>query len=113
MSIDLHTHVLFGMDDGAQTLEDSIQLLYAQKEQGVDTVVCTPHYNPITQDLNEFITIRDRNFKILKEAVQAEQIDIQLLKGSEIYYSIDLIEMDLKDLVIENTDYLLIEFSTN
>ena len=41
---DLHTHILPGMDDGAQSVEDALQLLRMEKQQGVDTVALTPHY---------------------------------------------------------------------
>ena len=44
--IDIHTHILYGVDDGAKTLSDSMELLDEEREQGVDTVIMTPHYGP-------------------------------------------------------------------
>ena len=41
---DLHTHILPGMDDGAKTVEDSLAMLRMEYDQGVDTVVLTPHF---------------------------------------------------------------------
>ncbi|AMC94070.1 hypothetical protein AOC36_08735 [Erysipelothrix larvae] len=110
--IDLHTHILFGIDDGAKDLEESLALLDLQIEQGVHTVVLTPHYNPLTQELNEFLKIRDENYIELNNAIKKTSRQIRILKGAEVYYSSKLIEMDLSELVIENTDYILIEFPT-
>ena len=44
--IDMHCHILPGIDDGAQTEEDSMALLRAEKEQGIRKIVFTPHFNP-------------------------------------------------------------------
>ncbi|AMC94060.1 hypothetical protein AOC36_08680 [Erysipelothrix larvae] len=109
--IDIHTHILFGIDDGAKTLEDSLALIDMQLEQGVHTIVLTPHYNPLKQDLDAFIELRDKNCQILKQAILETHRDITILKGAEVLYSSKLFEMNLEDLVIENTDYILIEFS--
>ena len=49
--IDFHTHILPGLDDGAKTLDESIQLLKMEEEQGVDTIVLTPHYYHEREDL--------------------------------------------------------------
>ena len=42
--IDFHTHILPCIDDGARSLDESLALLQMLEEQGVDTVVFTPHY---------------------------------------------------------------------
>ena len=41
--IDLHTHLLPGVDDGAETTEQAVAVLAKFKEQGVTAVCCTPH----------------------------------------------------------------------
>ena len=43
--IDLHTHVLPGIDDGSQSMAMSIELLAIAAESGVETLVTTPHCN--------------------------------------------------------------------
>ena len=110
--IDLHNHVLFGMDDGAQTLEDSIQMIKSAIDQGIKTLVLTSHFNPITDDYDLFITKRNANFLELQDAVNFYNLDINLLKGAEVYFSSALLTQDLDALCIEGTDYLLIELST-
>ncbi len=42
--IDIHCHLLFGVDDGAKTIKDSIAMLQDVKKQGVDAMILTPHY---------------------------------------------------------------------
>ena len=42
--IDFHSHILPGMDDGSQTVEESLTLLEMLRAQGVDTVAATPHF---------------------------------------------------------------------
>ena len=41
---DLHTHILPGMDDGAESVEMSLDMLRMERDQGVDAVVLTPHF---------------------------------------------------------------------
>ena len=42
--IDIHTHVLFGLDDGAQSLEESMAIIHKYIENGYHGVVATPHH---------------------------------------------------------------------
>ena len=44
--IDFHTHILPGMDDGCKSVAESLWMLRQEQQQGVDTVVLTPHYYP-------------------------------------------------------------------
>lgn len=112
MRADIHTHILFGMDDGAQSLNESLELLELQIAQGINTVVLTSHFNCLSQNLDEFIEKRDMNIKILRSEVKRRGLDIKLLSGSEVLFSSELLDMNLDALTIEKTDYLLIEFST-
>ena len=40
---DIHCHILPGVDDGARTLDESLQMLQAAKDAGITSIVCTPH----------------------------------------------------------------------
>lgn len=44
--IDIHCHLLYGVDDGAKTIEESVAMLEAAKEQGISAMILTPHYRP-------------------------------------------------------------------
>lgn len=108
---DIHTHILFGMDDGAQDVQASLEMIYEQIDQGVTQVVFTPHYGS-NDDLESFIDKRNRHYEILKQAVKEKELQIELKVGAEIMFTREILSMDLSDLVIEGTNYLLLEFPT-
>lgn len=80
MSIDYHSHILPGIDDGAATIEDSIDLVNALKSWGFDRVYCTPHIT--SKFMNSPETIRPV-FEQLEESVRAAGIDIDLRMSAE------------------------------
>ena len=41
---DIHSHVLFGVDDGARGIDESMQMLKTARNEGITTVFATPHY---------------------------------------------------------------------
>ena len=56
--IDLHTHILPGMDDGAKDVKTSLALLRMESAQGVGTVVLTPHFYRDREEPQHFLTRR-------------------------------------------------------
>ena len=63
--VDNHSHVLYGVDDGVRTLEESLKILTLMEEAGVRKLWCTPH---IMEDVpNKTQDLKDR-FEQLKEA---------------------------------------------
>ena len=42
--LDIHSHILYGIDDGARSKEESIELLRYLEKQGVEKIIVTPHY---------------------------------------------------------------------
>ena len=110
--IDIHTHILPGIDDGAQTLEEAVDMLKRSSDSGTDKLILTPHfYNPRIGyvDKNDVYDV----FTSLKEA--ASHINIELFLGSENFCSdLFLDEIDKKQFyTINDTEYLLIEFPFN
>lgn len=53
--VDIHSHILPGIDDGAKSREESLQLLKMMKEQGISEVVATPHFVPGRENLESFL----------------------------------------------------------
>ncbi len=111
--IDMHCHILPGIDDGAKTVEDSLDLLRAEKEQGIDRIVFTPHYNPERIPLDTFLKLRDESYESLKKAEGFSELGIETKVGAEVFFSVRLREMDVSQLCFENTGYVLIELPTN
>ena len=58
--IDMHCHILPGIDDGAKDEKDALELLRAEKEQGISKVVFTPHFNPERISLDKFLDMRKK-----------------------------------------------------
>jgi len=80
--IDLHTHLLPGIDDGAKSLEEAVQIIKRGKEIGITAICTTPHLSSgFTKDRTEKIM---ENFLRLQERTSREKIGIQLYLGSEI-----------------------------
>lgn len=104
--IDMHTHILFGVDDGSKDLEMSKNILNDEIKYDVKTVVLTPHLN----ESSKTIDLINERYEILKN----EEIGINILLGSEIYYYKNMIDdLDNKRLLtFNNTKYILVEFST-
>ncbi|MEE1320231.1 MAG: CpsB/CapC family capsule biosynthesis tyrosine phosphatase [Acutalibacteraceae bacterium] len=109
---DLHSHILFGVDDGAETIEESVEMLKMAAQQGVRKVFCTSHH------WQAELTDYDKNFALLEERVKSEGMDIKLYKGAEILCENDsYLPETLRDIKsgaaksLNNTDYVLIEMS--
>ena len=109
--IDIHCHILPGVDDGAKDLEDSLEMARIAQREGIKTIINTSHYHPdfdyvvgerLSEELVKFNTI-------LKE----HNIDVEVLMGNELYYSDNLLEyIDKKEFhTLNNSKYILIEFA--
>lgn len=107
---DLHTHILPGVDDGAGDLDTALQMLCAQKLSGVERVALTPHFYPLREDPAEFLQRRQQAYALLLSGWDDKTMP-QLRLGAEVHYSPALTDMDLKQLTLEKTDYLLLELS--
>src|SRR5574344_715772 len=105
--IDIHSHILYDVDDGSKDLETSIKYLNELKEMGMNKVVCTPHVRHGDDTKRERILA---NFEILKK--EAYKLGINLYLGNEIMYSSKVIELlkSGKMKTINNSKYVLVEF---
>ncbi|MBH1939403.1 hypothetical protein I5677_00685 [Mobilitalea sibirica] len=102
--IDLHTHLLPGIDDGAESVIEAGLMAKTLYHQNVSKVVCTPHFDPTKTSLYDFIDLRSRSIEMLIG------IEIELVLGSETILHDYLFHYpDISELCIENTRYLLIE----
>lgn len=87
--IDLHNHLLPGIDDGARRLEDTLQFLRLAREDGVRTIVATPHMKPGVYDNTREVILR--HVAMVREAAQGDVAQaVELLPGAEVYYTADL-----------------------
>ena len=108
---DLHTHILFGVDDACKDINESISLLKEAEKQGITELVITPHYIKSTKYTcnNEE---KKKRFIELQETAKKENINIKLYLGNEVYITEDFIKLLKKGEIqtINDSKYLLLEF---
>lgn len=86
--IDFHTHILPGVDDGSQSVDESIKMLRVLSESDVSHVLLTPHFYANEDDPERFIARRNRAFEKLSNALDtvSDAPDIHIIPGAEIEY---------------------------
>jgi protein-tyrosine phosphatase len=107
--IDLHCHILPGMDDGASDVSVSLAMAREAVTQGVETVACTPHILPGLYH-NSGPAIRRATVR-LQEALEQERIPLRLVTGADVHMTPDLVA-GLRSghlLSIADSRYVLIE----
>lgn len=110
--IDLHAHILYGVDDGSRNLEESLQMARMAAESGVRAIAVTPHCNiPGFYENYDDSELRER-FRELERAVREAGIPLKLYPGMEVFGRENLNELLQGHQLIPINDgrYLLIEF---
>jgi protein-tyrosine phosphatase len=106
--IDWHSHILPQMDDGSENLEESLDMLDALNDQGVQTVIATPHFYANEETVDEFLRRRRHSYNMLCSNMGG--CDIDILCGAEVRYYPGISRMEeLKKLSIGDTRLLLLE----
>ena len=68
--IDIHSHILPFIDDGAKNIEEALCLLKMQKKQGADYVIATPHFSNENTSVSQFLSKREQSYNLLKEEMK-------------------------------------------
>ncbi|MGF2114816.1 tyrosine-protein phosphatase [Enterococcus casseliflavus] len=111
--IDLHCHILPGVDDGAENIEASIAMAEQAVSQGITHILCTPHHNngKYTNPKSEVISL----VSSLQAELDKRNLPLTVFEGQEVRITGDLIEDIRNDKIlftdIEDT-YIMIEFPT-
>ena len=111
--IDIHCHILPGLDDGAQNLNDSLDMARAAVSNGIHKVVATPHHKTSRFD-NPKSTIFEKVSE-LNEILQKQMIPLEVLLGQEVRVFGDFVEAYKNEqiLTVNLQNYVLIEFPSN
>lgn len=110
IAVDMHSHVLPGIDDGAQTVEESIFLIKRMMELGIKKVIATPHimidfYRNTPETINNALAL-------LRTELKAQGIDITVEAGAEHYFDETFeVRIDEGKLVPFGDNYVLYEYS--
>ena len=108
--VDFHSHILPGIDDGSESLQESIAMLRTEAAQGIGHVVATPHFYPRYETPEDFLHKRDQAEAVLLSAMKREKGLPQLSVGAEVYFFRGISESDfLPQLTIRGKRCILIE----
>lgn len=106
--IDLHTHILPAVDDGASGLDESLALLDMERGQGVDTVFLTPHFYRRRESVEDFLRRRSEAFDALRAALAGDAPALCL--GAEVAWFPGLADEPLAErLCLGDSRFFLLE----
>ena len=106
--IDIHSHLIPGVDDGSQSLEESLSLLKQAEQNGITELITTPHF----MKNGEFRTKASELVQRFNEMKQVYKGPIKLHLGNELYIHPDLPELLEKGeiLTLAESETILVEF---
>ena len=111
--IDIHCHILSGIDDGAKTSRDTLTMLKSAIDEGITVITATPHHNP---EFNNESPLILKKVEEVQDLIDAYHLPIQILPGQEVRIYGDLLKdfAQGKLLTVAGTsNYMLIEFPSN
>ena len=108
--IDMHSHILPGMDDGARSMGQTLRMLEIAVSEGITTMIATPHNMP-GKGCPPGSVVR-RKVDELCHTVEQEGISLEIVAGTEYYYREEVLDfLDSEDVVtLGNSDCVLVEF---
>jgi len=108
--LDLHTHILPGVDDGSKSVEMSIAMLRAQAAQETEDIVLTPHFYAHRHSPERFLERRQKAMDRLQEAIGDEDSLPRLHLGAEVAYFDGMSRVEgIERLCIADTRCMLVE----
>ena len=113
--IDIHCHMLPGVDDGSDSMDTSLLMASMAAESGVETVIVTPHCNIPGEAANYPSRELLGRFMALRETIDAAKIPLRILAGAEVFCTADIAELirAKKLLTLASSRYILVEFAFN
>ncbi len=108
--VDIHAHILPGVDDGAKDLEESLKIARKMEEVGVKKVIATPHYLEEGYQLSPGET--EEKVRELQRVIDKEGMELEVLPGAEVFIT-PVLGRDVSQGMVptlNNSRYLLLEF---
>lgn len=109
--VDIHHHLLFGIDDGAKSYRESLQMMRAAQRCGIDSIIATPHVYPgISRfDMDKY----HEKLKQLQEVSITQRDMPKVYGGAEVYSTESIVRFLLSNRIptMNNTNYVLIEWN--
>lgn len=107
---DIHTHIIPGVDDGAESIEISLEMLKIAWEDGISQMILTPHNKPMRHNVSPE-SMKKRTEDLMREAASLG-LDFTFWLGNEFYYRSDLPEVleAKRGCTMAGSSYVLVEF---
>ena len=111
MYTDIHSHVIWGVDDGAEQKAETFRMLKEAVEDGIGRIICTPHVTPGVYEFPE--DVFQEHFWEAVEYIAKESLPLQLFRGAEILYTDNTPRLlrEKRIATMAGTNYAMIEFS--
>jgi len=110
LTTDFHTHILPGVDDGSQSVADSVEMIRKEQADGVKRIILTPHFYPQQMYPASFLEKRQRAMAQLLSALPTDMVIPEFILGAEVLFCPGMSKWDQLDaLTIGHTKYILIE----
>lgn len=109
---DIHCHILPGLDDGSDNIEESVIMAKLAAEHGTKAIIATPHSNIPNSFQNQFSKTYEEKIQELNARLQADNVPVRILPGHEIFAHGDFLQQ-IKNgqlITLNNSVYPLIEF---
>ena len=108
--IDIHSHILYDVDDGAKTIDESVDIIRNLYKNGITDIILTPHYI----EYSSYNSNKKSNLEkldSLKKKLKEEGINVNLYLGNEIYINNNILSLLKKGEIssLNDSKYLLIE----
>ncbi|MBT2658632.1 tyrosine protein phosphatase [Bacillus sp. ISL-18] len=110
--VDIHCHILPGIDDGAKDFSDSIMMAREAEKEGIHTIIATPHLNSLYDNRKDLIVTKVIE---LNQALKDAGVNVTILPGQEPRIYGEILEDFEKDEIqtLNNSQYIFIEFPSN
>lgn len=111
--VDIHCHILPGVDDGAENMDQAVSLLQEAWDDGIGTVILTPHFRGRYR--HNTASRLNPAFEQLRREIRGLLPEMELYLGSEVGYELDISEklVDGSVLTLNGSQYVLLEFRGN
>jgi protein-tyrosine phosphatase len=110
MIVDIHSHIIPGIDDGSKSMEMTLEMLKNAEEEGTTEIIATPHY---LLEYGEATIIDVKNHvKKINDILEHEKINVKIYSGQEVYFTEKIIDDYMEGNIgsLNDSRYMLIEF---
>ena len=107
--LDIHSHILPTVDDGAEDLDEALKILEMMQKDGITDVIATPHFYADSDNLNDFKTRTEKAYKTLCSAADGKNLPRVFLGCEVLYYRYIGTSEAVTEFCFNGSNYLLLE----